>query len=58
MSSRDNRSPLLLGKGALGELGSLHGNKIHYFIIIWEWGRGEEGWGAGIFLLYEGKKKK
>jgi hypothetical protein len=47
-----------LGKGALGELGSLHGNKIHYFIIIWEWGRGEEGWGAGIFLLYEGKKKK
>ncbi len=43
MSSRDNRSPLSLGKGALGEGGSLHRNKIHYFIIIWEWGRGGEG---------------
>jgi len=40
-----------LGKGALGEGGSLHPNKIHYLIIIWEWG-------AGIFLLYEGKKLK
>jgi hypothetical protein len=43
-----------------GRGGSLHLNKIHYLIIIWEWGREGEGRSGvqGSFSFRKEKNKK